>query len=609
MSKRQKKKAYGKDFFSNRVLVLVLFFIFLLLAIFYITGLYRKILRTGTYAGVVESTILLPTDDSYVNQKSPTRNYGTSKSLNVSTNPEIAYLKFDLSSLSGLNITGAKLRLHKTGRLTETPQYIQKIEDVSWLERVITYNTKPAEDASAVKYNGVLSGEWIDYDLGGLVKATASQKLSLIVRTASAKLTFNSKESSTKPKLIVDYMVEPPPSTPTPTPLVTPTITPTPVPTVPGGGGASGSGFWISRDEVLSRAMSGLTWDQMKKVADGDVGAANMSDQDSTHPEKTLGLALVAVRTGDSNYLNKAANELVEAIGTEKNTDPNCTFTRTVEQGGPAGARSLAVARNLLAYVVAADVMDFRDGGFNPDGKGKMFQDWVNYIRYRDNCPNNGSGAWPDGNWYNLSQVHDVSTSNGDALAGGARIAAAAYLGDRTEIDKAWLTYRRYAGDRSVGPTQSFNSGAQSWIYNLSAPVGINPKGSTCHDTAYPADGVIPNDQGRGGACPTDPTIAPAYTQYPWEGLQGAYAQALMLARLGYKDSGGADAWHVSDNAMLRAVQYQWYLQSKFGGLWYDAHRASWVKHLANYVYGYKPTDYEPYGGGRNMDWTQWTHQ
>jgi hypothetical protein len=82
-----------------------------------------------------------------------------------------------------------------------------------------------------------------------------------------------------------------------------------------------------------------------------------------------------------------------------------------------------------------------------------------------------------------------------------------------------------------------------------------------------------------------------------------------MLHRLGYTDPSGNDPWRINDSALLRAVQYQWYLQSRFGGDWYDARRAAWVKHLANYIYGYKPLDYDAVDGGRNMAFTQWTHQ
>ena len=351
------------------------------------------------------------------------------------------------------------------------------------------------------------------------------------------------------------------------------------------------SGIWISQIELAARPTTGAAWTDMKAVADSNIGTANLADQDSTHPEKTLAVALVAAKTNDPAYKTKAVNAIMQAIGTENNPDPDCT------DGAALGARSLALGRNLIGYIVAADVLNFRNGGYNPNGDATRFQIWVHNVRFRKNCPNNSGATKQD-----LSETHDGASSNGNALAGASRIAAAAYLRDTVELDRAWATFRRYAGDKTVGPALEYNSFAQTWAADLSSQIGINPKGSTKNGSSI--DGVIPNDQGRGG----DFTMPPGYTQYPWEGIQGMYAQALILDRLGYKDSLGKTPWHVSDDALLRAVEFQWSLQQKYGGTWFDSTRAAWVKHLTNKIYG-KSYPAAASGGGRNMDYTQWTHQ
>ncbi|OGC02362.1 hypothetical protein A2V82_12400, partial [candidate division KSB1 bacterium RBG_16_48_16] len=79
-------------------------------------------------------------------------------------------------------------------------------------------------------------------------------------------------------------------------------------------------------------------------------------------------------------------------------------------------------------------------------------------------------------------------------------------------------------------------------------------------------DGVIPDDMRRGGSF----QFPPASTGYPWEGLQGVVAQAEILSRAGY------DTWN------------------------------SW---LIDYHYG---TNFHSSGAsspGKNMGWTDWTHQ
>ncbi len=341
--------------------------------------------------------------------------------------------------------------------------------------------------------------------------------------------------------------------------------------------------------------MSGSAWSAIQKIADSDIGTANMSDQDSQHPKRTLAVALAAVRTGNEAYRTKAVNEIIEVIGTENNPDPNCSSPKY-------GARGLAVGRNLIAYVIAADVLNLRSGGYDPSGKGTQFQKWVDQIRHRNNCDNNGGTI-------GIAIIDSGACgSNGCSMMLASRIAAAAYLKDRTDVDKAWLIFRRICGDKTANVSIDFNSYGVTWQYNNNAPLAINPKGAKTAKTGYPADGVIVNDQGRGGVAPSDPNTAPGYTQYPWEGLQGMYASAMLFDRLGYKDPLGKSPWHMSDDALLRAVQYQWALQSKFGGSWYDSSRAAWVKHLAYYIYGFKPIQYNLSGGGRNLDYTQWTH-
>lgn len=398
-------------------------------------------------------------------------------------------------------------------------------------------------------------------------------------------------------------------TTSTPTPTLSITITSS-VTTTPG---VAKKGIWISQEELLKLPMSGATWDEMKKVADSDIGQANMSEQNSPHSERLVALSLVAARTQNQAYITKAVNEMIEVIGTENNPDADCASSKF-------GARGLAVGRNLIGYVVSADVLNVRSGGLDPDGKGTKMQQWIDSIRKRKNCDNNGAAAYTN----DICIGSENSTSNGNSLSAASCIAAAAYLNDKTQLERSWLTFRKYAGDSSVEPNFQPNSYSANWkATNSPNYVGINPKGAKCTGASsnYPADGVLPNDQGRGGNCPTDPSKAPTYGtgfQYPWEGMQGVYAQALLLDRLGYKDPKGLSPWHVSDDALLRAVKYQCFLTTlpPNDQSWYDSTRAAWVKHLAYKAYGYrcestpgKPIIPASSGGGRNMDWTQWTHQ
>ena len=237
---------------------------------------------------------------------------------------------------------------------------------------------------------------------------------------------------------------------------------------------------------------------------------------------------------------------------------------------------------------------------------GAGYKGAVNYVDYMFRAKftfrvGDGGGAFAD-------EPLPGCASNGCVMGAAMYTATVAYLKNAALLDGAWRQFQRYTGNNSIGNPIVFSSAGGNWYHNNSAKLAINPKGATCAGSSYPADGVIPNDQGRGGSCPSNPNQAPGYTQYPWEGLQGIYAQALMLYRLGYKDSSGKNPFQINDSALLRAVQYQWYLQNKFGGSWYDKGRAAWVKHLANLFYGFSPIQYDASDGGRNMSHTQWTH-
>jgi len=262
--------------------------------------------------------------------------------------------------------------------------------------------------------------------------------------------------------------------------------------------------------EIAARPMSGPTWDAIKSVASmSNFGPAQVANQDSKHDLNTYACALAAVRTGDKTYRDRAITACLAAIDTDEMPDKDCTCT-------PSKARSLAVARNLLCYIVAADLLGLRADG-NPKSDGSRFQAWIERLRFKANCPNNDPcDQW---NWKNLSQTHDNAGSNANAQAGACRIAAALYLGDKAELDRAWDTYRRYSGDTSVGPkAMVINENGLTWSHDPSNPVCVNPKGAT--KDGHRIDGAIINDQGRGGAF----TWPPGYTQYPWVGLEGYIA-------------------------------------------------------------------------------------
>jgi len=178
-------------------------------------------------------------------------------------------------------------------------------------------------------------------------------------------------------------------------------------------------------------------------------------------------------------------------------------------------------------------------------------------------------------------------------MAGAARIAADAYLGDRADLNRAAAVFRGWLGDR--GAYTGFEYGDLSYQADPSAPVGVNPPGAS--RDGVPVDGALPDDMRRG--CPLAPT--PCHTDYAWEALQGAVVQAELLWRQGY------DAWSWSSQGLLRAARYLQGLDARFGGWWATADD-TWQPWLLNHAYHASLPAASPSSPGKVMGWTDWTH-
>jgi hypothetical protein len=322
------------------------------------------------------------------------------------------------------------------------------------------------------------------------------------------------------------------------------------------------AGVWIGSAEIAQRPMSGAGWDSIVGAArHATPDGANLADMNSNHDSATLAAALVAVRTGRAEDRQRAMAALEGAIGTQ------------------AGARWLAVGRNLGGYVIAADLLDVRSG---------PVRDWLASFLTRPLSHNNDS---------RLVTLHDTawnSGSNASAQEGFVHAALAAYLGNAGELAWGWNGFRRYAGDRSSPHRLSSND--DSWQLRPSDPVGIQDAGARRDGCRL--DGAIGNDMSRGGAFSCEPGM----TDYPWVGLMGAVPAAVVYARAGYP------AWTVADSALMRAADYLHQLSRQADAGWYDAGRAAQAKHLLNVAYGLGYPAGLPTGIGQTVGFTDWTH-
>lgn len=313
-------------------------------------------------------------------------------------------------------------------------------------------------------------------------------------------------------------------------------------------------GVWISSSEIASLPTSGAAWMQVKSVADGAIGVAEIRNPASNHDVNTLAAAFVYRRTGQAKYRKKAVPAIMSAIGTDN------------------GGDTIALARNLASYVIAADIVGLsaRDD--------RAFRSWLGGLPTKE---------MSDGRslrWMNENRPNNVGT-----YAGAARAAVAAYLDDTAELAATAQIFKGFLGDRSSW--DGFRWGDLAWQCDATRPGGINPVG--CSREGHSIDGVLPDDQRRGGAL----TWPPPKENYVYGALQGAVVQAEILYRRGYA------TWDWQSRALRRAFTWL-HDQANYPASGDDR----WLPWVVNRRYGTTFPAETSAKHGKNMGWTNWTH-
>jgi hypothetical protein len=303
--------------------------------------------------------------------------------------------------------------------------------------------------------------------------------------------------------------------------------------------------------------MSGAAWTNLKSWADASPGSPDIQNQDSSNDLNVLAKALVYARTGNATYRTAVVSQLRAAVGTED------------------GGRTLALARNLPGYVIAADLIDLRsaDAAFDAN----TFRPWL-----RGLLSETLSGM-------TLRSTHEDRPNNWGTHAGGARAAIAVYLGDTAELARTALVFRGWLGDRVA--YSGFEYGDLSWQSDSTKPVGVLPVGATKNGVAV--GGALPDDMRRGAGYQW-PAV---FTDYPWEAMQGVELQALIL------DNAGYDAFGWSNQAIKRAADF---LYDRTG--WAPTGDDQWQPWVLNHAYGTNRPATAGARGGKNLAFTDWLY-
>jgi hypothetical protein len=333
--------------------------------------------------------------------------------------------------------------------------------------------------------------------------------------------------------VIVPGPVDPPPPPPEP---------PTP----------TGAGIWLSRAEIERLPTSGAAWDAMLAAANKAITSPNLNDQDSPNNVITLAKALVYARTGEAKY----RDEVIALIGNLP--EP--------------GDRTLALGRELAAYVVAADLV-----GIPPSQlEGKLRAIITKKLS--------------DGR--TLIETHKMRPNNWGTFAGASIAAVAAYLGDKALLSSTALVFRGWLGDRSA--YSGFKFGDLSWQANPAAPVAVGLPGDT--KDGHSLSGCLGEEMRRGGGF----KWPPPNQNYVWGALSGAVEQAMFLHRAGYP------AFEWMQGGIFRAMQFMRNHGYKAEG------DDAWMVPVVNKAYnltGDSAFTAVGIGAGKGMAWTPWSHQ
>lgn len=348
-----------------------------------------------------------------------------------------------------------------------------------------------------------------------------------------------------------------PTPTNTPTPVgaatLTPTPTNTPSATVEPPPAGSTNGLWISAAEVKALPMSGA-WSSVQGAA-GSGCNPDLANQDSSCNVTILANALAWARTDDEQYRKRVVDAIRSIVTTQS------------ESGG----RTLALGRELGAYIAAADLINLRE---HDPALHNQFKLRLKELRTKT----------LDG--MTLAGTHERRPNNWGTMAGASRAAIDVYIEDAADLDRTALVFHGYLGRREA--YSGFTYGDLSWQCGPS--VGINPVG--CIKGGFDIGGALPEEMRRGGGF-SMPNPSP--TGYACGGMSGVVAQAEILYRKGFA------VYEWENKAILRGMEFL----RRIG--WQCTGDDAWLVSVINKRYG---TSYPVAGTspGKNFGWTQWTH-
>jgi parallel beta-helix repeat protein len=162
----------------------------------------------ATTPATPSSFTLTPVADSYVNESSPSTNYGSATTLKADASPvNRSYLRFSVQGVSS-GISRATLRVLASSA-SSIGHEVRGVSDNTWGESTINFSNAPAV-GGVIRSSGAFSaGTWVEVDVTSYVTGNGTYSLALTT-PSSTSISYASRQSSNAPQLAIVTGTAPP---------------------------------------------------------------------------------------------------------------------------------------------------------------------------------------------------------------------------------------------------------------------------------------------------------------------------------------------------------------------------------------------------------------
>jgi hypothetical protein len=154
-----------------------------------------------------ESTtaVFTPMADTYVSSGTPTTSRAGSTTLRVDSNPvEAAYLRFDLSALTGRTITSVRLQLRQKNS-SPSGGRVHTVSSADWPE-TMTYDTRvPVDGPVVAEFPAVTADVEYDVDVTAALRPDGQVSLAIVGASTDSSIWYSRESKNNRPRLVVTH--------------------------------------------------------------------------------------------------------------------------------------------------------------------------------------------------------------------------------------------------------------------------------------------------------------------------------------------------------------------------------------------------------------------